>query len=123
MLDFMEWRSVVGYEGFYEVSNEGHVRSLRRYRCAGRVLHPAPDKDGYLTVSLCRLGIAKTRFVHHLVLEAFVGLRPPGAQARHLNDFPWENRLENLAWGTRAENLDDYHRNGRRYWKAESWNR
>ena len=56
--------------------------------------------------------MSHTRLVHRLVLEAFVGPRPEGMVARHLNGDPGDNRLENLAWGTQSENNYDKVRHG-----------
>jgi hypothetical protein len=71
-----------------------------------------PDKDGYLQVGITVDGQVKMRKVHHLVLEAFVGLRPPGTLTRHKDGVPSNNSLRNLAWGTQAENELDAVRHG-----------
>lgn len=100
-----EWRSVVGYEGLYEVSNLGDVRSFYN----GRVLRPYRSRSHYV-VSLHRggNGRGKDRRVHHLVLEAFVGPRPVGMECRHFPDRDTaNNRVDNLLWGTRKENCAD----------------
>lgn len=94
-----EWRAVPGYEGKYEVSDDGQVRSLRR----NITLRAATTPLGYKYVALC----GKTRRVHQLVLEGFVGPRPDGLITRHLNGKPGDNRLENLAYGTMKENAAD----------------
>lgn len=85
------WMPVVGYEGLYEVSDRGDVRSLKRPRKTyltrhgkelvltwfeGRALSPSADKDGYLKVSLSKNGKSKVFRVHRLVLESFVGACP-----------------------------------------------
>ena len=111
------WKPVVGFEGLYEISDQGRVRSLDRivyviradgevserfYR--GRVLRPGPRPSGHLTVVIG----GATHNVHTLVLTAFTGPRPfPDAQARHLNGDEKDNRVENLCWSTRAENTRD----------------
>jgi hypothetical protein len=107
---------VPGYESAYEVSDQGRVRSLN-YRRTGRVrlLSPAPDGRrggrGYLGVNLGFVGRRYVR-VHVLVLLAFVGPRPPGMEACHRNGDRTDNRLENLRWGTHAENAADTQRHG-----------
>ena len=106
-----QWRPVSGYEGLYEVSSNGQVRSVRRTdnlgrRVGGRPIRPDTLGRGYLRVTLYRGGRRHRRWVHHLVLEAFIGPQPTGQEALHLNDAADDNRVENLRWGTRQENID-----------------
>jgi NUMOD4 motif/HNH endonuclease len=101
-----KWRPVVGFDG-YDVSNMGRVRS-RRFtggEVAPRMLTPSRlAPSGYLRVFLTR-GRRVPRYVHHLVLEAFVGPSPcEGADGTHQNDNPSDNRLANLAWETKPKN-------------------
>lgn len=114
------WKPVVGYEGVYEVSDHGAVRSLPRKTAAGRnlklrALSPRSDKWGHLWVRLTRDGAEKTKFVHRLVLEAFSGPCPPGMVGCHRNDIAADNRLENLRWDTPSANRFDQVRNGKDY--------
>lgn len=120
---------MVGWEGRYEVSDHGRVRSLdrivieattgRQRRHKGRIIKPAANVvSGHLTVCLPPAnGEARTSkrnaryYVHRLVLEAFVGPAPSGLIGCHDDDDPSNNRLGNLAWGTRAKNVYDYQRN------------
>lgn len=115
------WLPVVGWEGLYEVSDQGHVRSVERtiYLVDGRVrtfpskiLIPGRRDSGHLQVALWRDNKGKTRKIHQLVLEAFVGPCPEGMECRHDNDIPDDNRRSNLRWGTRSENHRDRVRNG-----------
>ena len=117
-----QWRDIPGYEGFYQVSNIGRVRSVdraivrptSRYVVRGRVIKPQRrDKYGHQTVSLWKNNKGKTAQVHALVMLAFVGERPDGMETRHLNGDPTDNRLENLAYGTKAENMEDAAKLGR----------
>ncbi len=64
----------------------------------------------YPQVSFGKGGTRDRRYVHELVLTTFVGPRPDGMLVRHLNDIPTDNRLENLAWGTKSENQQDWRR-------------
>jgi hypothetical protein len=94
---------VVGFPN-YLVRVSGEVWSLR----LRRPLRPFPHNDGHLFVDLCSRGVKHRRFVHVVVLEAFVGPRPTAVhQARHLNGNPADNRAVNLAWGTAKENQGD----------------
>lgn len=106
------WKPIPGHEGRYEVSDHGRVRSLLR---GGRFLTQCKGTNGYRYVGLYvpgRRGSVRA-FVHVLVLEAFVGPRPDGYDACHLNDDRECNLLENLQWGTRRENMLQKVRNGR----------
>ena len=118
-----QWKSIPGYEGSYEVSNKGQVRSVDRVRRVGkgegslRLYRSQPrrlqaDKAGYSRVTLKLSGAKRSHLVHHLVLEAFVGPKPVGMECRHLNGNPADNRLENLQWGTSSENSFDVVRHG-----------
>ena len=112
-----EWRPVVGYEGFYEVSDQGRVRRVAAGQgsVAGRILRPSSDPKGRQQVTLSGGGVARRRRVHHLVLEAFVGPRPDGMVACHWDDNPRNNALANLRWGTLADNAADALRNQRSF--------
>lgn len=100
-----QWRSVVGYEGLYSVSDQGRVRSEK----GGVILRPQPNSRGYQRVWL---GRGNVRFIHQLVLETFVGDRPEGMWALHGDDDHANNQLSNLRWGTRTENAHDQVMNG-----------
>lgn len=115
------WKPVVGYEGLYGVSNHGNVRSLDRFvtdkngikkRRKGQPLKPILQKRGYMAV-----GIGGTKYIHRLVLEAFVGPCPEGMETCHNNGVRTDNRLENLRWDTSSANNDDIVKHGR-HWLA-----
>lgn len=100
------WMTVRGYGGMYEVSDLGNVAS--RKSGAWKLLIPAQQRNGYLHVGLVKNGARKFRLVHDLVLEAFIGGRPRGYDARHFpNSSRTDNRLENLSWATPAVNHSD----------------
>lgn len=102
-----EWHPVVGYEGLYQVSSFGRVRSiLIRPGTSGRpkILKACAQSDGYLVVAPCRNGKAVLRMVHRLVLEAFIGPCPEGHEAAHLDGDRSSPKLENLRWVTHSEN-------------------
>lgn len=112
------WRAIPGYEGIYEVSDQGGVRALPRVDAQGgrrrlRVFKPSRmDMWGHVGVKLRRNGVVRSFYVHRLVLDAFVGPCPPGMEACHWNDVPDDNRLSNLRWATKSANRFDSVRNG-----------
>ena len=108
-----EWRDVPGFEGRYQVSDDGRVLSLPRYGAGGRMLKLAPTGKGYRSVSLSLAGASRGRLVHQLVLLAFVGPRPADAVTRHLDGDPTNNALSNIVYGTPVENRADMRRHGR----------
>lgn len=115
------WRPVVGFEGWYEVSDRGGVRSVdrvvecsdgRRVPYRGRVLAQGTHPKGYRTVWLGRNGTKKCVYVHRLVLESFVGPAPAGHECCHGDGDAGNNSLENLRWDTRSANNFDRVRHG-----------
>lgn len=112
-----EWRWCVGYEGCYQVSNLGNVRSVDRLdrlgrKQRGKMLQLYPGNRGYYEVKLCHpQRKPRTSFPHRLVAEAFVPNPEHYPQVRHLNDVKIDNRADNLAWGTHADNMSDGVRN------------
>lgn len=113
------WLPVVGYEGYYEVSDRGRVRSLDRIDGQGRnwpgAMRKISDNGAYLSTSLWKNGRAITRRVHLLVLDAFVGPAPEGMEACHNDGNGKNNHLENLRWDTHSSNLHDVVRHGRHH--------
>lgn len=109
--DKEEWRDIRGYEGFYQVSSFGRVRSLDRtlangIRRQGKVLSPGQDKKkGYLNVGLCKGDGPKRHHVHGLVAGAFLGLRPVGMEVSHKDHDPANNRATNLEYLTHGDNM------------------
>jgi hypothetical protein len=110
-MDETLWKPIPGFAG-YDAHPDGFIGSRRRG--PRRVLRPAPQSKGYLTVGLSAGTRAsrQSRTVHSLILETFRGPCPPGMEARHLDGDQANNRLENLAWGTRAEQAEDKRRHG-----------
>jgi hypothetical protein len=111
------WLPVPGYDGWYDVSDEGRVRSWRNGRWPTRRAAPflvvgTIDKGGYRRVCLQKSGRDSAQRIHRLVLAAFVGSCPPGREAGHLNGIPHDNRASNLAWVTKAENEAHRKRDG-----------
>jgi hypothetical protein len=110
----VEYRAVPGFSG-YKVGDDGCVWSCHhrsgRSGLGGiwRPLKPKRQRNGYLVVCLRRDGREYTRFIHRLVLEAFIGPCPTGMEACHAPDpNKTNNRLGNLRWDTRAANCADW---------------
>lgn len=112
------WKDVVGYEGLYQVSNLGRVWSCPKKvrgkqgcvrRLSGKFINGiGTRKDGRVYISLWRNNVGRARFLHHLVLEAFVGPRPRGMECCHYPDRSSSNcRLDNLRWDTSENNKKD----------------
>lgn len=113
-----EWRSVVDYEGLYEVSNLARVRSLDRVDIAGRnikgrVMKLRLNRTGYWIVPLFKDGKRKMCTVHRLVAKAFIGPAPEGKTLVLHGDGDSQNSVvSNLRWGDQSENLQDAVRHG-----------
>jgi len=110
------WRPVVGFEGFYEVSEFGRVQSLPRKTATGirggQILKPWLTTTGYLAVTLCKHNVRYRRTIHRLVGEAFIGPLPPGMHTRHGQNGSGDPGLANICYGTAAENEADKVRDG-----------
>lgn len=109
--DATTWRPVVGYEGRYEVSDAGEIRSLPRLW----ILKPSKNRGGYLQVVLCDYPRARsTQIVHTVVAAAFLGPRQNGLQVNHVSGVKTDNRACNLEYVTPSENVLHIYRNGLR---------
>lgn len=115
-----EWKPVVGYEGYYEVSDKGRVRSLQREIntfggirvIEGQMLQSIETDQGYFVVFLSKKGKSKQKKIHHLVLQSFVGTRPKGLDGCHNDGVKSNNTRGNLRWDTRSANLKDKFKHG-----------
>ena len=104
------WRPIEGYEGLYEVSNLGRVRSLDRYDSRnqfrkGRIMKQNNDGRDYMSIQLCLNGKLKKYFVHRLVAEAFLPNPDNLPQVNHKDEDKSNNRVDNLEWCTAKYNL------------------
>jgi len=125
-MDEEVWRGIVGWEGRYEVSNLGRVRSLPRVSKAGnrvggtdyrnlpgKTLNPSKIPGGYLMVTLASPGKRKACvYVHDLVCAAFKGPKPPNLEVCHRDGSRDRNHETNLRYGTRSSNALDRHEHG-----------
>ena len=121
------WKAIDGYEGIYEISSFGGVRSLDRFilqlsplghvvrrSYPGSTLKAVADNHGYIRVSLAKPGQkAETKRVHHLVAMVFIGPRPEGYSVCHIDGDKTNNTLLNLRYGTQSENEADKLAHGR----------
>ena len=97
------WKDVIGFEGFYKVSNKGNVYSVGRKHArgvnrGGRILKPVYDKDGYSRVSLYKNGIVTRKRTHRVVAEAFIPNPNGFPQVNHRDEVKDNNNVENLEW-------------------------
>lgn len=115
------WKTVKGYEGLYEVSNLGNVRSLDYHNWGVvRNLTPVMDCHGYMRVCLCKNNKQRNGLVHRMVAQAFLENPLELPQINHINENKSDNRVENLEWcdclhnnnhGTRNERISKSKRN------------
>jgi hypothetical protein len=113
-----EWRTILGTDGRYEVSNLGRVRSTSLVGSGGRILKPQPDGKGYFRVVICCKPIGgrnANRRVHQLVAHAFIGPQPEGMEINHINCVKHDNRLVNLEYVTREQNREHARRSGAKF--------
>lgn len=116
-----EWRDVKGYEGIYQVSNTGEVRSLDR-KCVysngdqhihkGKTLTKTINNHGYFYISLCINSKPKKKFIHRLVAEAFIPNPENKGNVNHKDGNPLNNNVNNLEWATYKENSRHAFRTG-----------
>jgi hypothetical protein len=115
------WKDIPGYENYYQVSNIGRIKGIKRKLFKNtklgfimpaileeKYLSSTLTKQGYHRVCLCVKSMPRKYFVHYLVMMSFVGLRPKGAHVNHKNGITWDNRLENLEYATPDENIRHY---------------
>jgi DNA gyrase/topoisomerase IV subunit A len=115
------WKPIAGYEGIYEVSNCGNVRSVDRYKNArdnsksfqkGKTMTPQTSHKGYRTIILHKDGKAHTFQVHRLVAMAFIPNSDNKPQVNHIDCNKKNNHVENLEWVTQEENMKHASENG-----------
>lgn len=99
------WKDVLEYEGLYQASDLGRIRSLNYNRTGEvRILKPQKESCGYLQVGLSKEGERNFYMVHRLIYEAFKGRIPEGFEINHIDENKENNNLNNLNLMTRTEN-------------------
>ena len=108
------FRDIEGYEGMYQVSNKGRVKSLNYHRSGEeRILMPQTTTNGYLKICLRKNGKIKTYNVHRLVAQAFIDNPDNLPQVNHKDEDKTNNNVDNLEWVTAKENCNYGTRNKR----------
>ena len=97
------WKDIVDYDGTYQVSNLGHVKTFMFNK--GRLLHGSVNQHGYRVVNLRKNGVSRKHFVHRLVAEAFIYNPNCKPFINHIDCNPLNNEVSNLEWCTQAENV------------------
>lgn len=98
------WKAIKGYEGLYEVSNLGQIRSLKRNTARNRILKPH-DTGRYFQICLCKDGKQTHRLIHRIVAETFIENPNNLPEVNHKDENKHNNVAENLEWISRIENL------------------
>ena len=122
------FKDIPGYEGLYQVSNKGSVRSLDRTssygrKLKGKTLRGGINSKGYKVVGLCKEGKQSTLTLHSLVAEVFIGPRPEGLVCDHIDEVKTNNDISNLRYITKRENISRSIRGGTSSYTGVSWNK
>lgn len=109
------WKDIKGYDGLYQISNLGRVKSLERYRKGNggsltivkeTILKQSKNNKGYYRVELCKQGIRKPFSVHRLVADAFIENSHDKPEVNHIDEDKSNNNADNLEWCTSKENIN-----------------
>lgn len=123
------WMPVIGYEGIYEVSNTGKVKSLERFKYCGhhgslphkvkeKILHTRVDRLGYERVKLSKDSKSNLKYMHRLIATAFIPNPNHYKEINHKDGCKTNNSIENLEWCTRSQNMK--HAVEKRLWKPRT---
>ena len=97
-----KWKDIAGYDGLYQVSDKGNVRSHKR--TPGMILKQSPTNCGYMKVQLYKNAKGKMHYVHRLVAQAFLPNPQGKSEINHIDGNKTNNALSNLEWSSRSEN-------------------
>ena len=116
------WKPIYRFEDSYEVSNFGRIRGKDRIltdgkKWKGRIIKYVVSNDGYIRIKLRSNGVTKTLYVHRLLMETFHGYSK--LDVNHINGIKTDNRLENLEYVTRSENLKHAYKLGLNFYSDE----
>lgn len=103
-LGFEVWKDIPGYEGLYQASTHGRIRSLSRNTTNGKILKQAKDSNGYLLVSLSKNGKVKKARVHQIIASTFLSNPQNMPIINHKSEVKTENQVWNLEWCTYSYN-------------------
>lgn len=115
------WKDIKGYEGYYQVSNTGKIKTLehniirhngKRLTIKEKILNGSKDTKGYLQVELKKDGKRNIKFIHRLVAETFIENPNNKLQVNHINGDKSNNGIDNLEWVTCSENIHHAWKNG-----------
>lgn len=116
MMEDEIWKDIAGYEGLYQVSSLGKVKSLNYRRTEKeKILKPVKNRKGYLIVNLHKNHKQKIFAVHRLVATAFIDNPENKSQIDHINTIRTDNRVDNLRWTTPKENNNNILTISKRY--------
>lgn len=112
-MEIQEWRPIYGYEGYYEISNTGIIRSIPRKiklkkgirKVKACVIKPRINNCGYVEVRLSKYSIVLSTFIHVLLAETFIPNPDKKKEVNHKNGIKSDNNLSNLEWCSHAENM------------------
>lgn len=105
------WKGITGYEGIYQISNMGRVKSLERVDAGGHkryeiIMESSDDRVGYQMINLSKDGKTKTFKVHRLVTLAFIENKNNLPQVNHKDEIKHNNEVSNLEWCSHSYNIN-----------------
>lgn len=100
------WKDIIGYEGLYQISNLGNVKSLpRKHSPKNKILKPSLNNKGYLIIKLCKNKKHNQKKMHRLIASAFIPNPENKPQINHIDCVKTNNSIPNLEWCTAKENI------------------